>query len=47
MKRRTRIGLWDVRTVNESGKLRRLIKEMEVYRLDILGLSEVTCIDFG
>jgi hypothetical protein len=42
-----RIGLWKVRTLNESGKLRKLIKEMEVYRLDILGLSEVKWIDFG
>jgi hypothetical protein len=39
-----RIGVWNVRTLNGSGKL---IKEMEVYRLDILGLSEVRGIDFG
>jgi hypothetical protein len=32
----TRIALWNVRTPNESGKLRQLIKEM-----DILGLTEV------
>jgi hypothetical protein len=31
-----RNGLWNVRTLNESGKLKQLIKEM-----DILGLSEV------
>jgi hypothetical protein len=41
MKRKTKIGFWNVRTLRESGKLSQVEKEMREYRLDILGLSEV------
>ena len=36
----TRVGSWNVRTLYESSKLRQVLKEMERYKLDILGISE-------
>lgn len=36
-----RIGTWNVRTLLQSGKLENLKKEMELNRMDIIGLSEV------
>lgn len=47
MKHRTRIGFWNVRTLREKGRLRQVEREMESYRLDILGLSEVRWPEFG
>jgi hypothetical protein len=47
MKTKTKIGFWNVRTLRESGKLRQVIKVMEEYRLDILGISETRWLDFG
>lgn len=38
---RTRIGTWNVRTLAEPSRLAQACREMENYRLDILGLSEV------
>ena len=35
-----RVGSWNVRTLYESSKLRQVLKEMECYNLDILGISE-------
>eukprot|EP00745_Piridium_sociabile_P014565 TRINITY_DN21504_c0_g3_i3.p1 TRINITY_DN21504_c0_g3~~TRINITY_DN21504_c0_g3_i3.p1 ORF type:complete len:211 (-),score=34.41 TRINITY_DN21504_c0_g3_i3:29-661(-) len=35
------IGTWNIRTLNAKGKLKELTHEMERYRWNILGLSEV------
>ncbi|RXN09473.1 craniofacial development 2-like protein [Labeo rohita] len=37
----TRIGYRNVRTLFQSSKLQQVIKEMEAYNINILGLSEV------
>jgi hypothetical protein len=37
----SRIGTWNVRTLYESGKAAQVTREMDKYRLDVLGLSEV------
>ena len=37
----TRIGIWNVRTLFETGKSAQATREMDRYGLDILGLSEV------
>ena len=37
----TRIGYWNVRTMSEPSKLAQVIKEMDGYKINILGLSEV------
>ena len=36
-----RVGAWNVRTMYETGKTAQVCKEMERYRLDILGQSEI------
>ena len=36
----TRIGNWNVRTMFETGKTGQVAREMERYKLDILGISE-------
>src|SRR6516225_7306849 len=36
-----RIGTWNVRTLNEKGKLENIKQEMERNRIDILGMSEM------
>jgi hypothetical protein len=41
LKCRMRIGLWKVKTLAHSGKLKQICREMENYKLDILGMSEV------
>jgi hypothetical protein len=38
---RTRIGSWNVRTLFQKRKLAQLNREMDRYKLDILGVSEV------
>jgi len=40
MKKRTRIGFWNIRTMLEASRLSQVIKEMTHYKLDLLGLSE-------
>ncbi|XKL69414.1 hypothetical protein PGB90_007183 [Kerria lacca] len=35
------VGTWNVRTLNEVGKLKNLKKEMERMSLDVIGISEV------
>ena len=35
-----RIGTWNVRTMNESTKTAKIIKEMTSYNLEILGVAE-------
>ena len=37
----TRIGYWNIRTLNAPTKLAQVIKEMDAYNISILGLSEV------
>jgi hypothetical protein len=37
----TRIGSWNVRTLFQKGKLAQLDREMDRYKLDILGVREV------
>lgn len=41
MKRKTKIGIWNVRTLRETGKLRQAVACMRNYGLNILGMSEV------
>jgi exonuclease III len=47
MKRKTRIGFWNVRTLREYGKLKQVEKVMKNYKLDIMGLSEIRWKDNG
>lgn len=42
-----RIGSWNVRTMYEAGKTLQIQKEMERYRLNILGISETHWIQSG
>lgn len=37
----TKIGTWNVRTLYQCGRLAQLLREMERYRMDILGISEM------
>ncbi|KAK2163212.1 hypothetical protein NP493_1475g00003 [Ridgeia piscesae] len=34
------IGTWNVCTMNETSMLAQVTREMKIYRLDILGVSE-------
>lgn len=43
----TSIATWNVRTLNSSGKLANAIKEMNNYKIDILGLCETRWKDKG
>jgi len=43
----TIVGTWNVRTLNQCGKLKELTYELERYRWDIIGLSEVRWLNFG
>ena len=36
-----RVGCWNVRTMYTVGKAAQIAREMERYRLDLLGLSEI------
>jgi hypothetical protein len=47
LKCKTRIGLWNVRTLALNGKLKQVCREMENYKLDILSMSEVRWDSFG
>ena len=46
-KHNTHLATWNVRTLNQTGKLAQLIREFDTYRLDILGVSEARWIDRG
>ena len=37
----SRIGTWNVRKLFQSGKTAQLLREFDVYRMDILGISEM------
>jgi hypothetical protein len=39
MKKRTRIGFWNIRTMLEASRMSQVLKEMTHYKLDLLGLS--------
>ena len=47
MKRKIKIGMWNVRTLRETGKLRQAVACMKSYGLNILGMSEVRWRKFG
>jgi hypothetical protein len=47
MKRKTKIGIWNVRTLRETGKLSQAVACMRNYGLNILGMSEVRWREFG
>ena len=47
MKRKTKIGIWNVRTLRETGKLRQAVACMKNYGLNMLGMSEVRWRVFG
>ena len=36
-----RVGTWNVRTLNELGKLKTILREMESTKMNILGISEM------
>ena len=42
-----RVGAWNVRTMYESGKTTQVIKEMDRYKINILGISEMRWTDSG
>jgi hypothetical protein len=46
-KHRMLIGTWNVRTMYETGKAAQVAREMEIYDLDILGLSETRWVSHG
>ena len=51
-KSRMRVGCWNIRTMYTVGKAAQIAREMERYRLDLLGLSEIRwtgagCIKMG
>ena len=41
-KSKMRVGCWNVRTMYTVGKAAQVAREMERYRLDLMGLSEIT-----
>ena len=40
-KRKLKVGCWNLRTLYRAGKLAQLLREMENYSIDLLGVSEV------
>jgi hypothetical protein len=42
MKKQTRTGFWNVRTMHEASRLGQVQKEMTNYKLDLLGLRPYT-----
>jgi hypothetical protein len=47
LKKVTKIGIWNVRALYVNGKIEQLGAEMNNYKLDILGVSEVRWNQFG
>jgi hypothetical protein len=41
------IGLWNFRTLAQSGKLKQVCRELENYKVNILDMSEVKWDRFG
>ncbi|KAL9956815.1 hypothetical protein ACROYT_G038356 [Oculina patagonica] len=42
-----RVGCWNVRTMYQTGKLAQIVKEMDRYRMDIIGISEARWVGSG
>ncbi|CAB3246819.1 unnamed protein product [Arctia plantaginis] len=42
-----KVTTWNVKTLYKDGKLENAVREMRRYRWDILGVSEVRCIECG
>jgi hypothetical protein len=42
-----KIGFWNIRTMREPGKLKQVAKDMEGYKPNILGLSDISWKEFG
>lgn len=47
MKERTRIGLWNVRTMNESSRLAQIEQIAKNYRIEIMGMCETRWNGYG
>jgi exonuclease III len=47
MKRKIKIGMWNVQTLREIGKLWQAVACMKSYGMNILGMSEVRWREFG
>jgi hypothetical protein len=47
LKQQTKIGCWNVCTLRESGRLKKVEKVMSDYGVEIIRLSEVRWKDFG
>jgi hypothetical protein len=47
VKRKMRIGCWNVRTMREVGQFSQVAVEAEVYHIDLSGLSETRWSEFG
>jgi hypothetical protein len=47
MTRITKVGVWNVRTLREIGRLRQAVACMKTYDLNIVGMSEVRWSGFG
>ena len=43
MKEKTRIGVWNVRTLCGSGKIYQAASELRRFKLDVMGISECRC----
>ena len=43
----TTIGTWNVRTLSRCGKLEELSRELDRYRWDVIGLSEIRWLGTG
>jgi hypothetical protein len=41
MRKQTRVGFWNIRTMLEASRLSQVLKEMTNYKVDLLGLSEM------
>ena len=46
-KQMLQVGAWNVRTMNECSKAAQVTKEMRIYKLDILCVSECRWTDCG
>lgn len=42
-----RVGCWDVQTLNQTGKLAQVVREMESYNIELLVVSETRWIGSG
>lgn len=47
VKTKLRIGFWNVRTMFETAKTAQVVREMQNYKLHILGISESRWTGFG